>query len=825
MFLVIFGLRGFKHELDSRIGLRCASELEVTFKSWTDIASVSIGVTSGMSYCGVVGHTLRREYSVISVTVNLAARLMMAYPNMVSCDQETMLLSKLYLKHFTLLPKKRLKGLKDDIYAYQFKEKFDPIIMETPRKYNFPILGRSEVLTFAQNLLKCAVVNIYREEKQMIEVCPKISCLLIKGDSQQGKTRVLDEIFSNCYENQLCCLRLSLNIKHSKVPYKVIAKIMEKALNFNEDSEAGVKEVIIRKKLEGFNLDEYLSIFNPMFDIKFDVSEAVEMMNEDNLCKVRKKMLKILCTQAFGEFLVVLINDVEYLDDLSLELAESLFACDAIFLFLVMGSQKKLTSEQKKIFHSSQIVQYRLEPIDMMYQNQLACQFLDVDALSLNLEQCLNRNSKGNPGWIETFTVSLLQSKKLVIKRMSVLKAFRNGMTLNNLPNSLVKITDAEDFLSIEHEYQLFNQCFEDSMFVNQAKTKESLVKVAMLQSIPLQNEFLMNSRTDSELMTYDSLSSYEQLVCKCASVLGVEFTRYMLSNVMSSSTDRMIGRTVMKLFELQIFVCASAIGENHNQKLSGFITCNCKDIKIFDACRDLPRYASCALVRFNSFSFRTVVYNLLTDKQRLDYHRRALLYLHMETKKCDSCGGGFFTSLMILNFDFKFHDGFIDHDDNSFELMVKYFESINLNIIRKSQRSIIKKLLGIKDDQVTFRPIIMNYLNYDFRSCKCSLILYSMYNEILRHYRGAEMDLRIIDSKIELARMCIKMQNIPRASSLLHKALVRLEVCSSIYKFLIKILTFNFADNCKRFRIYRISSSSSLHTSRCLLYLHDAKT
>jgi len=36
-----------------------------------------------MTYCGVVGHILRREYTVIGMPVNKAARLMVAYQNKV----------------------------------------------------------------------------------------------------------------------------------------------------------------------------------------------------------------------------------------------------------------------------------------------------------------------------------------------------------------------------------------------------------------------------------------------------------------------------------------------------------------------------------------------------------------------------------------------------------------------------------------------------------------------------------------------------------------------------------------------------------------------
>lgn len=233
MFLVIFGLRGMKHELESRVALRCASDLIENFESWPEIISISIGVTSGMTYCGVVGHSLRREYSVISVTVNKAARLMMAYPNVVSCDQESLLQSKLDMRHFTMLPKVKLKGLCDDIIAYEFKEKFEKMDMKQPKIYKFPILGRREELSLSKNLLTDALSNYHRDEKSTLI---RKSCLVIKGETQQGKTRVLNEIYSNCCEDKLNCMYLRLSIRNSKFSLKALFKIIiKKALHIPDE--------------------------------------------------------------------------------------------------------------------------------------------------------------------------------------------------------------------------------------------------------------------------------------------------------------------------------------------------------------------------------------------------------------------------------------------------------------------------------------------------------------------------------------------------------------------------------------------------------------
>lgn len=77
---------------------------------------------AGLTYCGVVGHTLRREYTVISLNVNKAARLMVAYPCKVTCDRESFLRSKMETRNFILQEQKTLKGISHAGCVYEFKE-------------------------------------------------------------------------------------------------------------------------------------------------------------------------------------------------------------------------------------------------------------------------------------------------------------------------------------------------------------------------------------------------------------------------------------------------------------------------------------------------------------------------------------------------------------------------------------------------------------------------------------------------------------------------------------------------------------------------------
>ena len=79
-----------------------------------------MGVTTGVAFCGVVGHPQRHEYTVIGQKVNMAARLMMAFPDNVVCDESTKTKSGLAASQFVLQPPVALKGITNPKNVYTF---------------------------------------------------------------------------------------------------------------------------------------------------------------------------------------------------------------------------------------------------------------------------------------------------------------------------------------------------------------------------------------------------------------------------------------------------------------------------------------------------------------------------------------------------------------------------------------------------------------------------------------------------------------------------------------------------------------------------------
>lgn len=88
LFLLVFGLPPLVHQDDpTRAVLACFDMVKV-FKKLDLVGK--FGVTTGTSYCGVVGSSARMEYTVLGDCVNVASKLMSnACPNSILTDVET----------------------------------------------------------------------------------------------------------------------------------------------------------------------------------------------------------------------------------------------------------------------------------------------------------------------------------------------------------------------------------------------------------------------------------------------------------------------------------------------------------------------------------------------------------------------------------------------------------------------------------------------------------------------------------------------------------------------------------------------------------------
>ncbi|CAD7677808.1 unnamed protein product [Nyctereutes procyonoides] len=154
MFLCVFGLPGDKKPDE------CAHALESSFSifsfCWENLAEtklVSISITNGPVFCGMIGAVARHEYTVIGPKVSLVARMITAYPGLVSCDEVTYLRSMLPAYNFKKLPQKMMKNISNPGKMYEYLGHrrcimFGKRHLARERNKNHPLLVRETPLIF-----------------------------------------------------------------------------------------------------------------------------------------------------------------------------------------------------------------------------------------------------------------------------------------------------------------------------------------------------------------------------------------------------------------------------------------------------------------------------------------------------------------------------------------------------------------------------------------------------------------------------------------------------------------------------------------------------
>ncbi|KAF7398544.1 hypothetical protein HZH66_006441 [Vespula vulgaris] len=787
MFLCVFGLRGDKHELESQIGLKCGFRLRVALKKLQNITNVTVGITTGMTYCGVVGHTLRREYTVIGMAVNRAARLMTVYKNKVVCDRDSFLHSQLEGIHFKLQEPRYLKGIIDVGPIYEFKEQ----VKYKPSKFiwnKYPLLGREKEMKIFRNLL--ASMLDYRITKSDTAIKPQFNTLIIRGEPRIGKTRILDEMALNI-PSGIPSNYISLVSTDMKKPYTLFHLIFSLPLKFSSTSTSKDREDMLIRLLDNIRYPEYLCVLNEVFNVRFPITKQYTISIESERLKILEQLLMNLTEKCFQKLWIIIIDDIEYADEESLNFFDIFIQTD-MFLFIIsvgrkVGAEYKLANILLK---KARVIE--LEGIDKWYHIGIVCQILNIDGISSELE----KQSLGNPGWIESYLVSLIQSDKIEILTLTRKEAESVGYVLAELKMLRRFITDTtilkKDF-SREDRWEMYKTSYKDETMLmidekNEIDLSNELINVAfakILEKSLIKNTNIQINMEVLILKLFDALTPLDQLLLKCASVLGALINRKMLESIVEVS-NKDIALTIRKLFEIRVFECgigdfSKNIGpiiyyksiRNHINNID--IQCRCIGIVIPKELENLPKYASCGLIRFKNTIFQDTTYRLLTENQKVELHNKALKYLERNTRRCISCGEGYFSKLL--------GEKFLDEVEKlplQYPLNVTQLHGISSKIFDVPKiknvlttRKILPYLNILKKSK---KKLTRTFSNIDFTNCECNLILLTVYTQMVEHCREIGNNNKTLIAILEFAEICIENQNVPEARKLLDEAETILE-------------------------------------------------
>jgi class 3 adenylate cyclase/tetratricopeptide (TPR) repeat protein len=311
VMLVFFGAPPYAHEDDPVRAVRCA--LDMVAASEELPVQLAIGVTTGHVFSGPVGSATRREYAAVGDTVNLAARLMGTVYKMgqvgregILCDFDTYRQAENHIE-FKGLPPVRVKGKAGLIRIYR------PI---------GPVAGRSSQIE------QGAIVGRKAELAQLEKALDAIEAgqsrvFIIQGEAGIGKTRLVEELTNIAKKRGLTWLMGAGQSIEQQTAYRAWRDVFSYYFGLGEITDPFERQARVQGLIQEIAPDqiERLPLLNDILNLDFPDTTLTGSLDpalrHQSLVLL---LLYLLRTWARERPLIVILDDVHWLDSLSWDL-------------------------------------------------------------------------------------------------------------------------------------------------------------------------------------------------------------------------------------------------------------------------------------------------------------------------------------------------------------------------------------------------------------------------------------------------------------------------------------------------------------------------
>jgi adenylate cyclase 10 len=730
-FLCIFGLPHATHEDDPRRAIVAAQEIFISFQS-LQMMSYSIGVTTGVAFCGVVGHHDRHEYTVIGQKVNMAARLMTNFVNTLTCDDSTRSKSGLPSLIFLQTAPVTLKGITDPENVYYINsncedEFYLPEIHNSSEAES--VIGREKEMKIFYTMLCDFTENLTKEDSGVI---------VLSGPAGIGKTKLLKAMKVTASELGFKNVSVIGGLIEQNTPFFTVKTILTRLLELDKCQYVHDKEQVIVQHVMNLETMNYLSLLNELLGLKFPTTSLVSSMNHSERVKNFHHLLfTIVHQETLNHPYVFSFDEAHWIDDDSWSFILDL-AISSKSLFIISTRPIEEYNDSKRILQLKSNPNTKWLELDGLSGDEmisLACHLLNVDKIDHRLSEIICKNSHGIPLWC----IELLE----IMQKTSVFE-----------------ITEYSD-----------------------EETKS--VRVCSINgSIAIENIPLPDSVSGMVLARIDNMNPLEQMLIKCASIIGNVFDRDTLRAILPNETTQgMFESSLSSLIESGIIQCSVAASlRNHDNQTddSDSLQCSCLSTNNTD---------SCQMLQFRHNYIHETAASLWTEAQFKSLHETAGVYFETYARRCSNCGGG--------NYILKpSNDGDISdiicspisrHPVKLLEPIIEAEEDEDGAAYRRGGARRLSTIIAETNESFTdewLRQVQQNKrgsflasipgMNEDvklnFKNCQCDDILVSVYPQLVYHWKAAGNLDKTIFYLTETAVGAIVINNNMRALSLLEE-------------------------------------------------------
>ncbi|UCC61939.1 MAG: tetratricopeptide repeat protein [Anaerolineae bacterium] len=395
--LILFGAP-HAHEDDPHRAVRAALEMQEALRPFTELPTpagtfslrLRIGIHSGNVFAGNVGSPMRKEYTVIGDTVNLAARLMAAAkPGQILVSQGTQRrLGDGFACH--PLPPLRVKGKSKPVDACQVTGfRGEGLALRRAARHG-QLIGRQQEVA----LLQAVVGRVLGGEGQAVSVV---------GDAGVGKSRLVDELAAHAERVGMRVLRGGCVSYGTAMAYLPWIELLRGFWGWAAEDTATVRREKLQVALAA--ADPTLTDWAPVVASVLGLSMPETPLTRTLDAKLRKERFfdiasQVLESQAQESPLLLIFEDLHWADPISLELLDYVARNLGDSPLLLVGLRRPAGSQpQWDDLPHHQVV--RLGELSTGESRELALSLLRSPSLPPTLEGIILDRAQGNPFYVE----------------------------------------------------------------------------------------------------------------------------------------------------------------------------------------------------------------------------------------------------------------------------------------------------------------------------------------------------------------------------------------------------------------------------------------
>jgi class 3 adenylate cyclase/tetratricopeptide (TPR) repeat protein len=421
-FMALFGAP-LAYEDHARRALRAAlsllDQLQVCNDEFTPgriRLNVRLAINTGPVVVGKIGDNLRMDYTAIGDTTNLAARLQsLAEPGVVYISEHTHRMVQEYCD-CTCLGARRIKGKTNPVMIYKVNGMRALAQTQNQRVTRFlssPLVGRAEEL----GTLRRCMERLITGEGGLVSVI---------GDAGLGKSRLLFEVKREMTRMALLWFEgrtASFSRMISFLPFQEIIREFAGITENDKDSDCWDK---LEQPIRSLFPDDPYDLLPPLATlIGIKLPEAHEHRLQHLTGESMGRLLRLSTYRFFEKLarktpLVLVFEDIHWLDQSSIELMEHLFKLTSMVPLLICWVARPEQDGPHIRLHQVSMQRFRnryttlhLSSLSNADCHVLVGNLLKSYTLPARLQEIINRRAEGNPFFIEEVIRSLVDAKAL----------------------------------------------------------------------------------------------------------------------------------------------------------------------------------------------------------------------------------------------------------------------------------------------------------------------------------------------------------------------------------------------------------------------------